>query len=141
MAATLRRYFLLPLLLGGLLLVGCETSAEVAREIRDVEPQMTVSANDLLGDYEANEVAADLKYKDKVVLVTGVIKSFVSGDEPKVYFDTGGGFTEVTCGFSPEEVVSVAELRKGQQITFRGKVTGKGVFDVEVKGCSVWEEK
>ena len=138
-SVTLRDYFLFPILVMGLLVVACETSAEVSREIRDIEPQMTVSANDLLGDYEANEVAADLKYKDKVVLVTGVIDRFVSGEEPKVYFDTGSGITEVTCGFSSQEVVSVAELKKGQQVTFRGKVTGKGLFDVQVKGCNVWE--
>ena len=125
------------------------------------EPKMTVSAYDLLRDYEDNEVAADLKYKDKVVLVTGVIDSIYSGDVPTVTFSTPGvmekallvdnpkGISEevvlalqwVTCRFSPEEVVSVGELRKGQQITFRGKVTGDGLFGVgvEVNGCSVWE--
>ena len=107
-----KRYLLVTILILGLLVVGCETSAEVARSIKDIEPQITVSAYDLLGDYEANEVAADLKYKDRVVLVTGGIDRFVSGEEPKVYFDTGSGFTGLTCGFSPEEAVSVAALKK-----------------------------
>ena len=124
----------------GLLSVfACTSNVEVASEIQGIESELTVSAYELLGDYEANEVNADLKYKDKVVLVTGIIDRIISGDEPKVYFDNGSSFTEVTCGFSPAEVESVARLRKGQQITFKGKVTGKGIFDVEVKGCSVWE--
>ena len=121
------------------LAIGCETSSEVSREIKHRSVQMTVSAWDLLAAYEANQVAADLKYKDQVVLITGMIDRFVGNEEPLVYFDTGLGMMEVSCGFSPLDATNVAQLHKGQRVTFKGKVTGVGLFDVEVKGCSVIE--
>ena len=119
------------------------------------EPQITVSAYELLRDYEDNEVAADLKYKGKVVLVTGVI-IFISANSgiSTVAFNTPGMLMKeiesgntpgvaavqlVTCKFGRDGVASVAKLSKGQQITFKGKVTGEGMFGVEVNRCSLWE--
>ena len=66
-----------------------------------------------------------------------MIDRFVGNEEPLVYFDTGLGMMEVSCGFSPLEATNVAQLHKGQRVTFKGKVTGVGLFDVEVKGCTV----
>ena len=122
-----------------ILAIGCKTSSEVSREIKDMNAQVTVSAWDLLAAYEANEVAADLKYKNRVVFITGTVDRFVSHEEPLVYFRTGLGMMGVSCGFSSLEAPHVAQLSKGQQVTFKGKVTGVGLFDVEVKGCSVVE--
>ena len=45
--------------------------------------------------------------------------------------------TGISCAFSYLERPDVAQLKKGQTVKFRGKVTGKGLFDVEIKGCSV----
>ena len=50
-----------------------ESEDEVQNEISDVEPEITVKASVLAAEYQENEVAADLKYKGKVLLVTGTV--------------------------------------------------------------------
>ena len=118
----------------------CETEEQVAKEIEALAPDYVLTAQQLFSEYEANEVAADLKYKGKVLLVTGVVT-----DIGKDIFDTPFiemsldqfGLEGVKCNFAENEVPGIASISKGQTLTMKGKGDGKPIFAVELRGCTL----
>jgi tRNA_anti-like len=87
----------------------------------------TVIANKLYSEYDRNEVAADEKYKGKIIIVSGAIHDIGKDVMNNAYIVIGGkGFLDgVQCTFTKGEQSSVARLSKGQQVTVKGEVGGK----------------
>ena len=107
-------------------------------------PAVRVSSVDLFRAYNENEVAADKKYRDKMIEVSGTIQEIgkdLLTDEPNVRLSSGEndmGITSVSCTFRSEHSDELAELKKGQQITLRGKGAGFNIgIEVMVHYCEV----
>lgn len=92
-------------------------------------PNYTITPAELYKAYNANEVAADQKYKGKKIRITGTIDEisksvgnsiFVSLKVPGEYFAT------VSCMMQKSAEDQAATLRKGQKITIQG--TGSGML-------------
>lgn len=89
---------------------------------------MEVSAAKLYAEYEANEVAADLKYKDKLLQVSGVVMDIgisqsIRPGTPVIFLAEGfdAPFMEgVTIHLSAEQKTKVATLSKGDTVTVVG---------------------
>lgn len=87
-----------------------------------------VSLDDLVKDYTDNEIAANRKYKDKLVGVVGRIKSVetVFGKAFVVLESTKDvQFTNVQCFFDDNHIDELAKLNKGQVVAIGGTCTGK----------------
>jgi len=123
-----------------LTLVACETDAQVAEEISSKAPDYVVTAQQLFSEYEANEIGADAKYKDKVLLVTGVVteigKDIFDTPQIKMALDMFG-MEGVQCSFADKEVPGLANIAKGDTLTVKGKGDGKTIFLVDLKGCTL----
>ena len=123
--------------------LGCTTEEAVEEDIKREAPSATViqvTAPDLIAAYEANEIAADLKYKGKILDIIGTIDDLgedMLGTKCLTLSD-GSDFsiTDVKCFFSDKHVSQLANLQKGQRITVRDKGDGK-LFNVHVRGCSI----
>ena len=113
-----------------------ETATET--EISTQEPAITVSARQLYADYEANGVAADGKYKDKVLQVTGVVNTIDRDIMDKIYVTLKGDqyFGDIQCYFAESHTQEAANLSKGQTITVKGICDGQSI-DVSLKGCII----
>jgi hypothetical protein len=87
---------------------------------------LKVSPKQLLADYTANEVAADLKYKGKTLEVTGPIESISKDflDEVYVAIEAGDPIRTVTCYLDSDSAKKVATLTKGQTVTVQGRGDG-----------------
>lgn len=103
---------------------------EVESDQNAEKPSIKVSAVQLFNEYKSNEVAADKKYRDKIIEVTGTVveigKDMLS-DEPNVKLAVGQndmGLSDVTCTFRSKHTDELAALSKGQDITVRGKGAG-----------------
>lgn len=69
-------------------------------------PNYVLTADQLYGDYSANEVAADAKYKGKIVLVRGVIDDIGKDilDDAYIVIGGRGGFLDgVQCTFAKDK--------------------------------------
>ena len=90
-------------------------------------PKLEVSANQLGADYADNEVAADLKYKGKLVRVTGPVETIGKDITDKTYIQLGSRLIgDPQCLFSsPLQESQIAKLHKGEKASVRGKVHGK----------------
>ncbi len=111
-----------------LLLFGSEVGAQ----------DFKMTANQLYEAYEQNEVAADMKFKGKIVVTSGELQDINRDILGTAYIIIGGGeFVEgVQCSFTKSSEAVIAKLKKGQQVTAKGKVTGKMGF-VQVENCEI----
>lgn len=110
-------------------------------EIKPTESQATedevieVDIDELIEAYENNSVAADGKYKDRTVKLTGKIVSIEEG-----YIKLEGtdewDWTYIYAYYNYEE--DVTGLKKGQKITVTGVCKGEDLFsDIEIKKCTI----
>ncbi len=91
---------------------------------RDVtqEAGLTLTAQQLFDAFKANEQAANQKYLDKAIQLTGEIADVTKNQEGNmvVNFKTNDPFVMINCTFK----VNPGDLKPGQTITFKGICTG-----------------
>jgi hypothetical protein len=121
-----------------ILALGSTDTDTDTQKVQSQAPSYTLSANQLYSEYNSNEVAADSKYKGKVVIVTGTIQDIGKDIMDDAYIVIGGGgfLDGVQCTFTKGEQSSVARLSKGQQVRVKGEVSGK-MGNVLVNKCSL----
>lgn len=97
----------------------------------------TVSARALAKSYEANEVAADNKYKDKALRVTGTVESINKDFTDNIYLSLQGSnmFGEVHARMDKDSAAEVSAMRKGQKVELL--CTGRGMIltSAQLKDC------
>lgn len=130
---------LLVLVVIGFLAIGSTDSDTDSEKVQSQAPSYTLTANQLYSEYDSNEVAADAKYKGKVVIVSGTIQDIGKDVMDDAYIVIGGeGFLDgVQCMFTKGEQSSVARLSKGQQVTIKGEVEGKMIGNVLISKASI----
>lgn len=98
-----------------------------------VDP-VKVTAEQLFQDFKANTVAAEEKYKEKPLLVSGTVADIGKDmlDDPYVTFKVGGKYeiSNVQAFFTDEEESKLGSLRKGQKLTIRAEFKGEIVKSV-----------
>lgn len=117
-------------------------SIDTDRDTQKVKNQTfayALSANQLCKEYSSNEVAADFRYKGKIVVVFGTIQRIGKDIMDQAYIVIGGeGFLDsVQCMFTTSEDASVARLSKGQFVKVKGEVSGKIIGNVLLDKCSL----
>jgi len=114
-----------------------ESEESVEQDSSTAAPAVYVSASKLFADYDANEVSADEKYKDRVLVVSATIKDIGKDIMDTMYVTletTDDSFGGVQCMFADEHKSHVASAAKGQQVTIRGRCDGK-LMNVLLRGC------
>ncbi len=101
---------------------------QTVNEVTTAVNTVNVTATQLVSDYEANEVAADGKYKGKILEISGVIDS-ISKDvlnTPQIILSSGRNdtFRSIQCSFAANQEGELAVLAKGKAIVIRGKCNG-----------------
>lgn len=134
------------LLLGALLACGKKTPTKadpqvVVDKADPPDVYTPVTAADLIRDYKANEVKGDVKWKGKMVRITGVVGD-IKKDILDVPFVILGSTSEfdipvVQCSLADGQEARAANLTKGSRATLRGRVTGL-VMNVQVEDCQVF---
>lgn len=106
----------------------------------DKSTPIAVTAPVLVADYEANEIAADRKYKGQILEITGVVDSIGKDILDSMYVtldsDERFGITNVQCFFDKSEETNLAALSKGRSLTVRGRCDGK-FGNVLIKECAI----
>ncbi len=101
------------------------------------EELVEVSAVDLHKEYDKNEVAADEKYKNKKLRVTGKIneisKNFV--DDVVLQLESGEAFLTVHATMKDSEKKKAAKLDKGEEVTLECKGKGRLLSSAMLDDC------
>ncbi len=120
-----------------MLALGSADSEQETQQVKSSEPESSLTAPQLYADYDANEVAADNRYKGKVVVVNGIVEDIGKDllDNAYIMLFSGDMMFGVQCFFAESEEHSFGSLSKGQQVSIKGRVEGK-LGNVLLKGCS-----
>lgn len=116
-----------------LLIAGCakkETDSTAQNAPVSNMPPIEIKAETLTAEYEENEVAADAKYKNKMLAVSGVISNIseVFGSlqiDLEGHKQNGINITTVKCTFAESEKSNIVKLKKNQSVTLIGANEGK----------------
>lgn len=144
----MKNYLNILLIIAALLIVGLAcggggTSTQNTAKVDPNEKPIEIKAPDLTKEYDSNEVAADGKYKGKLISVTGKISdiSEVLGTltvDLEGHKESGINLLSVKCNFNDSDKESVAKLKKGQNTTLIGRGDGKTAnLYVGLKDCKI----
>lgn len=87
-----------------------------------ITPVYTLTAAQLYAEYTKNEAAAEKKYNNQVLQVSGVVKEVqASARTTNVLLDGGDAAGGVNCSFSESKYKQAVV---GQPITVKGRCTG-----------------
>jgi hypothetical protein len=123
-------------------IIGCQTGT-ANKPAPPSGPAIVVSAGEMLKEYGANAVAADAKYKGKLVRVTGKFGSaqkapllgyavqVLPEDAPEV------NLSGIECFITEAAQADIANFQPGQMITIEGMCDGQVVGQVKFSKCSV----
>jgi hypothetical protein len=125
-----------------LTLLGCQ-KAKPTVAAGPAAPAVTVKAGDLLKEYGSNAAAADTKYKDKILQVSGkagqVQKLPLAGYILTVYGEDGGdaGMSGVQAFMADSATKDVANVKEGEAVTVQGKCDSGALGQVKMSQCTI----
>jgi hypothetical protein len=113
------------------------TSSPAASDPVEVEA-ISITASQLYQEYSDNQIAADAKYEDQWLEVSGTVASIGKDilDDMYVALETGNLFGSVQCMFEDSELDKAAALSEGQSITMIGKNDGM-LLNVILRKCTI----
>jgi hypothetical protein len=106
------------------------------KDLQKVKPDLIMTAVDLQKAFEDNEDAANSKYVNKVIEVTGIIESIKPGDNKtlSISLKTGSPLSSVNCTF--QSTPDISKIKVSEQIILRGECSGF-LMDVLLNKCVV----
>lgn len=115
---------------------GSSNSTESSKTESSAPGEMTADA--LFDEYQKDKEAADRKYKGKVLTITGTVDTVKVGlsGNPYVTMKTSNLILRVQFLFKRKDESALSRLRKGDQATIRGRVSGR-IGNVLLEECEV----
>ncbi len=112
-----------------------EANVPSSKESTTQQEIISITAEQLYKDYEANEIAADQKYKNKSIKVTGTVRVIgkTIGDAPFINLATGNYSHQVMVSF-PAKVYDneLAKYSSGTQVEITGTCRGRTLGMVSI---------
>jgi hypothetical protein len=124
---------------------GCEVpeaSGDTAKgSKKNNSKPIKVQASKILKEFEENEAAADAKYKNKTLEVSGFVDKidteFIDDEQYVVNVSDGSEYAIFTVNCDDQKSKDVTPLKKGQKITVVGNFEDGGDLGVELDNCSI----
>ncbi len=105
-------------------------------QVKETVAEYKVTAREVAQAFDENEVAANLKYENKIGEVTGTISSISKDFGSYNIMLNAIDFTGVVLRFDGDVAAQLAELKTGQRITAKGMCDGMS-FNVEFESCVI----
>lgn len=101
------------------------------------QPVAEVTAHQLFEAYKGNEIAADEKYKGKILIVKGTVSDIGKDilDDMYLTLDTGNPILSVQTFFADRFKSRLASMKKGDRVALRCRCDGK-FGNVLMKDCA-----
>ena len=106
------------------------------KDLTNVNADYALTARELYADFDADEQAANEKYLDKIIEVTGTVSSVeMSADTMlNVMLRSDSDFGGVQCTFNNTKDPSDLDINKGDNVVIRGICSGM-LMDVQLHNC------
>src|SRR5215204_1616016 len=93
---------------------------EKSTNYADKTPDITISAKELVAAFESDTAAASKRFMDKIIRVSGLVKSF---DSSAVVLGEDGP-SDVVVGLDDRNSKGIDQMKLGQAATLQGKFSG-----------------
>ena len=132
-------------------------SEKASKSVEKEQPEMTVTAAEILAGHEQNELRWNQKFKGKVVEVSGKIESIEASalsDDPVIKLKSPPppkkdpnaedsdeppefeiDLDRVSCYLADSQVEKALKLNVGDQVTVKGKVRNWSLFGPDLSPC------
>ncbi len=100
---------------------------------------MEVTVDDLLSAYREQGEAADKRFADKILSLTGVVTRVEINDNLDVYYIILSSLEKkhwqsIRCVFEKKYQAELSRLAKEQTVTVRGRYNGS-IIDIRMRDC------
>jgi hypothetical protein len=114
-----------------------QKSAQYAEPVRNPDGVYNIGAVRLWREYEENEVAADIRYKNERLSVTGTIVSIERDYEgrPILHLFGGNAIFPVVVTLDKADIPAAAQLKKGDQVSVRCIGAGREMRMPQLERC------
>lgn len=97
-----------------------------------------LTANELDSQYHANEIKADILYKNKLIEVSGVVSDIGKDFTDSAYVHLNASWAHsIHCFLADSEQSNAARLSKGESIIVEGKSGGLLLGNVILRNCKI----
>lgn len=109
-------------------------------ESEPMPPEIEITVGELLSAYEENGEAADAKFTNKILKVTGIVKRIEAKDTLDIYYITLTDvektllLIDVRCFFDRKRGPELNQLTSGQTVTVQGKYDGS-MINIRMSDC------
>jgi len=109
-------------------------------ESEPVPPEIEITVGELLSTYEESGEAADAKFANKILRVTGIVKRIEAKDTLDIYYITLTDvektllLVDVRCFFDRKHEPELNLLTSGQTVTVQGKYDGS-MINIRMSNC------
>jgi hypothetical protein len=131
------------LLIGGVLAIGAAVVAYLIynkphQNMDKATADIQITASELLSAFESDESAANAKFLDKIVAVTGEVRETSTTEEgvTTIVLDTGSAMSGIVCELDTLTEHPKTDFQPGETITVKGVCTGM-LMDVVLVRCVV----
>ncbi|MFW5820193.1 MAG: OB-fold protein [Bacteroidota bacterium] len=106
------------------------------KDLSRVNPDYSITAEELYYEFSENEETANEKYTGKVIQVTGILKDkgITSDTSLNLVLKTSDPPGSVICSFHDSGKLKEDSLKEGQEVTVRGVCSGM-LMDVILNNC------
>ncbi len=105
------------------------------QDIAAAKSEVTITAADLLAAFQADEAAANAKYNDKIVEVSGTVRETNQPNgKTSIILDAGDAMSAVTCELDDLTTHKRTTFSAGEQVTFKCTCSGM-LMDVVLVRC------
>jgi hypothetical protein len=117
-----------------------ESAPEPEPESEPMPPEIEITVGELLSAYEENGEAADAKFTNKILKVTGIVKRIEAKDTLDIYYITLTDaektllLIDVRCFFDRKRGPELNLLTSGQTVTVQGKYDGS-MINIRMSDC------
>ncbi|MGN6400166.1 MAG: OB-fold protein [Flavisolibacter sp.] len=101
------------------------------KDLKDSKAEITTDAAALIAAFEKDSSSANKKYIDKLIAVSGSVKSIDKDGNPVVIaLGQSGEMSSVQCSMDSTHATDYKAVKEGDQITIKGKCTGGQTQDL-----------
>lgn len=118
-----------------------QSTSATSEVVEVTEPPIETTANELLKAYKENEISANQKFKDKVLLVKASIESIDAdfNDKPVLKLKAGDQFefNQPLASLADAALEQASQLKKGQKIALRCIGASEVAGTPMLKDCTI----
>lgn len=110
------------------------------KSVKNTESEFTISATQLLTEFEQNEKQSDKKYTNKIITIYGNVKNISHLNNRRTIILSSNNNSSIICDLDDKETIDTNTIKVNQQLYIKGICKGY-LKDVILLNCFLDTQK